>query len=153
MKPPISTLGGPFWVTADNRLGIVAVPVPKTRHFWHDLKSGKDLSITLAVDVGGRPVPVTMTFTHDSSDEIVYCQPSAETLTRKQAVDEAAKLDVSLLYPMSGTAADEPVIQPNRINYNLGLGRTAEVVRNLLSASFRNPQKVAGLKSTLFPCP
>jgi predicted ATPase len=114
-----------------NRLGIVAVPVPKTRHFWHDLKAGKDLSITVAVDVGGQPVPVTMTFTHHSSDEIVYCQPSAETLIRERAVDEAAKLDVSLLYPMSGTAADEPVIQPNRINYNLGLGRTAEVVRNL----------------------
>lgn len=114
-----------------NRLGIVAVPVPKTRHFWHDLKAGRDLSITVAVDVGGQPVPVTMSFTHHSSDEIVYCQPSAATLTNERAVEEAAKLDVSLLYPMSGTAADEPVIQPNRINYNLGLGRTAEVVRNL----------------------
>jgi predicted ATPase len=114
-----------------NRLGIVAVPVPKTRHFWHDLKAGNDLRITVAVDVGGQPVPVTMEFTHHSSDEIVYCQPAAETLARENAVEAAAKLEVSLLYPMSGTSADEPVIQPNRINFNLGLGRTAEVVRNL----------------------
>lgn len=114
-----------------NRLGIVAVPVPKTRHFWHDLKAGSDLRITVAVDVGGQPVPVTMEFTHHSSDEIVYCQPAAETLARENAVESAAKLEVSLLYPMSGTSADEPVIQPNRINFNLGLGRTAEVVRNL----------------------
>ena len=42
---------------------------------------------------------------------------------------------------MSGTSADEPVIQPNRINYNLGLGRTAEVVRNLcLMVRQRNEQ-------------
>jgi len=114
-----------------NRLGILSVPVPKTRHFWHDLKAGNDLRITVAVDVSGQPVPVTMTFTHHSSDEIVYCQPTAETLANEGAVEAGAKLDVSLLYPMSGTSTDEAVIQPNRINYNLGLGRTAEVVRNL----------------------
>ncbi len=114
-----------------NRLGIVAVPVPRTRHFWHDLKAANDLRITVAVDVNGQPVPVTMSFTHHSSDEIVYCQPTTETLANEGAVEAGAKLDVSLLYPMSGTSADEAVIQPNRINYNLGLGRTAEVVRNL----------------------
>jgi predicted ATPase len=137
-----------------NRLGIVAVPVPTTRHFWHDLKSGNHLSITVAVDVGGQPVPVTMTFRYHSSDEIVYCQPSAETLTHERAVDEAAKLDVSLLYPMSGTAADEPVIQPNRINYNLGLGRTAEVVRNLCllvhRQSVQDWEEITGLMERLF---
>lgn len=114
-----------------NRLGIVAVPVPKTRHFWHELKAGNDLRITVGVDVNGQPVPLTMKFDHHSSDEIVYCQPSANSLVNARAVEAGAKLDVSLLYPMSGTSADEAVIQPNRINYNLGLGRTAEVVRNL----------------------
>jgi ABC-type cobalamin/Fe3+-siderophores transport system ATPase subunit len=114
-----------------NRLGILSVPVPKTRHFWHDLKSGSDLRITVAVDVSGQPVPVTMTFKHHASDEIVYCQPTSDTLANEGAIEAGAKLDVSLLYPMSGTSADEAVIQPNRINYNLGLGRTAEVVRNL----------------------
>ena len=30
-----------------NRLSILSVPVPKTRHFWHNLKTGnKDLRIT-----------------------------------------------------------------------------------------------------------
>ncbi|MBL9152469.1 MAG: AAA family ATPase [Verrucomicrobiales bacterium] len=114
-----------------NRLGIVSVPVPQTRHFWHDLKAGNRLRITVAVDVGGQPVPVSMTYTHHSSDEIVYCQPTADTLANEGAVEAGAKLDVSLLYPMSGTSADEAVIQPNRINYNLGLGRTSEVIRNL----------------------
>jgi ABC-type branched-subunit amino acid transport system ATPase component len=137
-----------------NRLGIVAVPVPKTRHFWHDLKAGNDLRITVAVDVGGQPVPVTMTFTHHSSDEIVYCQPATETLSNEGAVEAGAKLDVSLLYPMSGTSADEAVIQPNRINYNLGLGRTAEVVRNLClmvqQADARDWQEITDLMRRLF---
>jgi hypothetical protein len=61
------------------------VPVPKTRHFWHGLKAtAKDLQITVAVDVSGQPVPVTMSFTHHSSDEIVYCQPTPETIAPAQ---------------------------------------------------------------------
>lgn len=124
-----------------NRLGIVSVPVPKTRNFWHALRPGNELRITAGVDVDGQAVPVTMTVTHHASDEIVYCQPTLETLANHGALEIAAKLEVSLLYPMSGTSADEPVIQPNRINYNLGLGRTAEVVRNLcLMVRQRNEQ-------------
>lgn len=137
-----------------NRLGIVAVPVPKTRHFWHDLKAGNALRITVGVDLKGQSVPVTMKFDHHSSDEIVYCQPTAETLANDGAVDVGAKLDVSLLYPMSGTSADEAVIQPNRINYNLGLGRTAEVVRNLClmvhQKSSQDWKEVADLMERLF---
>ena len=137
-----------------NRLGIVAVPVPKTRHFWHDLKAGNKLRITVAVDVSGQPVPVTMLFNHHPSDEIVYCQPTEETLSNEGAVEAGAKLDVSLLYPMSGTSADEAVIQPNRINYNLGLGRTAEVLRNLcLMVQQANPhdwEEVTDLMRRLF---
>ena len=67
------------------------MPVPKTRHFWHDLKAGNDLRITVAVDVGGRPVPVTMTFTHHSSDEILYCQPTPETLAVADAMEAASR--------------------------------------------------------------
>lgn len=114
-----------------NRLGIVAVPVPKTRHFWHDLKVGDDLRISVGVDVNGQPVPITMSFSHHSSDEIVYCEPSAQAIGNEAAMAVAAQLDVSLLYPMSGISSDEEIIQPNRINYYLGRGRTSEVVRNL----------------------
>jgi ABC-type branched-subunit amino acid transport system ATPase component len=115
-----------------NRLSILSVPVPKTRHFWHNLKAGnKDLHITVAVDVRGKPVPVRMIFRHHPSDELVYCQPAAESLAEEEAFQAAAGLDVSLLYPMSGISADEAVIKPNRIDFHLGRGSTAEVVRNL----------------------
>ena len=49
----------------------------------------------------------------------------------KTVFETAASLNVSLLYPMSGISADEAVIKPNRIDFHLGRGSTAEVVRNL----------------------
>ena len=115
-----------------NRLSILSVPVPKTRHFWHNLKAGnKDLRITVAVDVNGQPEPVTMIFRHHPSDELVYCEPAPESLEKEEVFKIAAALEVSLLYPMSGISADEAVIKPNRIDFHLGRGSTAEVVRNL----------------------
>ncbi len=113
-----------------NRLNILAVPVPKTRYLWHDLIAEAELRITVAVDVGGEPVPVSLIFTHHDSDEIVYCQPTAETLENAGAAEAGAKLDVSLLYPMSGISTDEAVILPKRVEYLMGMGNTAEVLRN-----------------------
>ena len=94
-----------------NRLSILSVPVPKTRHFWHNLKTGnKELRITVGVDVRGEALPVTMVFRHHASDELMYCVPSPETLEAETTFQAAAALDVSLLYPMSGISADEAVI-------------------------------------------
>ena len=62
-----------------NRLNMLAVPVPKTRHLWNSLKTTKrDLRITVGVDHRGIPEPVTMLFTHHSSDELVYCKPGPD---------------------------------------------------------------------------
>lgn len=115
-----------------NRLAILAVPVPKTRHFWNNLRvSDRPLIITIGVDVAGQPRPVSMTFRHHASDELVYCQPDAESARDTVALAAAARLEVSLLYPMSGISADEAVIQPKRIDYLMGRGGTAEVLRNI----------------------
>lgn len=115
-----------------NRLNILSVPVPKTRLFWNNLRVTKrDLVITVAVDISGEPVPVTMTFTHDRSDELVYCKPSKDSVKNENALLAAEALDVSLLYPMSGISADEAIILPKRIDYLMGRGSTAEVLRNI----------------------
>jgi ABC-type branched-subunit amino acid transport system ATPase component len=138
-----------------NRLSILAVPVPKTRHFWNNLKTGnKDLRITVAVDVKGRPEPVTMIFTHHSSDELVYCKPAPETMANHAAFEAAAALEVSLLYPMSGISADEAVILPKRIEFLLGRGSTAEVLRNIclqvLETNAADWQEITDLMERLF---
>jgi ABC-type cobalamin/Fe3+-siderophores transport system ATPase subunit len=138
-----------------NRLSILSVPVPKTRQFWHDLRTGnKDLRITVGVDVSGEAVPVTMTFRHHASDELVHCEPAEESLAKEEAFQTAAGLDVSLLYPMSGISADEAVIKPNRIDFHLGRGSTAEVVRNLCLLVHQNDpadwMKITELMRRLF---
>ncbi|MFM7086699.1 MAG: ATP-dependent nuclease [Cyanobium sp.] len=115
-----------------NRLNILSVPVPKTRHFWKNLKvSGKDLRLSVGVGVQGDIVPVTMLFRHHPSDELIYAEPDPTSLEHPEALARAAQLDVALLYPMSGIAADEPLISRNRIDYHMGRGSTAEVLRNL----------------------
>jgi predicted ATPase len=138
-----------------NRLSILPVPVPKTRHFWHNLKTGnKDLLITVGVDVKGQPSPVTMVFRHHASDELVYCEPAPDTLENEEVFQAAAALDVSLLYPMSGISADEAVILPKRIEFLMGRGSTAEVLRNIcLQVLEKTPedwQEISELMHRLF---
>jgi ABC-type branched-subunit amino acid transport system ATPase component len=115
-----------------NRLAIQSVPVPKTRHFWKNLKvSGHDLQISIGLDYQGTVVPIKMVFRHHASDELIYAEPHPSTANHPQALARAAELDVALLYPMSGISADEPLITRNRIDYHMGRGSTAEVLRNL----------------------
>lgn len=138
-----------------NRLSILSVPVPKTRHFWNNLRvSKKDLRITVGVDVAGTPRPITMIFRHHASDELVYCEPAPESLTDSEAFRTACDMDIALLYPMSGISADEAVILPQRIEFLLGRGSTAEVLRNVcLLVCQRSPDDwdaIANLMRRLF---
>jgi predicted ATPase len=138
-----------------NRLNILSVPVPKTRHFWHNLRvTKKDLRISVGVDVGGTAHPVTMIFRHHASDELVYCEPAPESLKNEAAMRTACDLDLALLYPMSGISADEAVILPQRIEFFLGRGSTAEVLRNICLQVFQQApgdwRGIVGLMQRLF---
>ena len=138
-----------------NRLTILSVPVPKTRHFWKNLKvSGKDLQITVGMEMEADVVPVTMIFRHHASDELIYAEPHPSTLNQPEALAKAAQLDVALLYPMSGISADEPLITRNRIDYHMGRGSTAEVLRNLCLVVHQNSpqdwQEITALMRRLF---
>ena len=121
--------------TALNRLNIVAVPVQRTRYFWHNthVRTGnKDvpLLITLGVMHEDKVEPVTMRF-RNQGDELVYCTPDEATLERTSHLEAAARINVELLYPMSGLETEEPILQPGRIDVLLGQGQTAQVLRNL----------------------
>ena len=61
----------------------------------------------------------------------MYCTPDPNTLVRPELIATAAKLNVELLYPMSGLETEEPVLQRGRIDVLLGQGQTAQVLRNL----------------------
>jgi len=121
--------------TSLNRLNITAVPVQRTRYFWHNtsVRTGnKDvpLKITLGVLHKGKVRPVTMRF-RNQGDELVYCTPDEDTLADVSLIEAAARLRVELLYPMSGLETEEPILQPGRIDVLLGQGQTAQVLRNL----------------------
>lgn len=114
-----------------NRLNIVAVPVQRTKFFWHNSKvQGVDLTLTVGVEVRGQVRPLTMRFTRPG-DEVVYCSPDEDGMSDIELVERAAAINVELLYPMSGLETEEPVLQPGRIDVLLGQGQTAQVLRNL----------------------
>lgn len=144
--------------TALNRLSIVAVPVQRTRFFWHNtnVRTGnKDIAviITVGVEYKGQVKPLKMRFT-SKGDELIYCRPHDDDATDLDFVKHAANLDVELLYPMSGLETDEPILQPGRINVLLGQGQTAQVLRNLcLIVQKTNPndwERISELMNRLF---
>ena len=144
--------------TALNRLNIVAVPVQRTRYFWHNtnVRAGnKDipLIITLGILHEKKVEPVTMRF-RNQGDELVYCTPDEATLARMDWLEAAAKIQVELLYPMSGLETEEPILQPGRIDVLLGQGQTAQVLRNLCLMVHQNSpddwRQIAQLMKRLF---
>ncbi|MCY4627689.1 MAG: AAA family ATPase [Acidobacteria bacterium] len=121
--------------TSLNRLGIVAVPVQRTRYFWTNTnvrRGTRDIHLVIRVGVlhKGRVEPIGMRF-RNQGDDLVYCTPDDATLRESELIRHAAKLRVDLLYPMSGLETEEPVLQPGRIDVLLGQGQTAQVLRNL----------------------
>ena len=127
--------------TGLNRLAVVAVPVRSTRDYWHNMavRTGPKnipLEITLGVLHDNRVKPVTMRF-RCFGDETVYCTPDEATLNIPEFIEAAARLNVRLLYPMSGIETEEPIIQSGRIDVLLGQGQTAQVLRNLCLIVYR----------------
>lgn len=121
--------------TALNRLNIVAVPVQRTRFFWHNtnVRAGtKDiaLTITVGIEFKGQVIALLMRFTN-KGDELVYCKPDDAVVANLEFLKHAALINVELLYPMSGLETEEPILQPGRIDVLLGQGQTAQVLRNL----------------------
>ncbi|MDP2368459.1 ATP-dependent nuclease [Rhodoferax sp.] len=121
--------------TALNRLNIAAVPVQRTRFFWHNtvVRTGnKDiaLTITVGVEFKGQAVGLAMRF-RNQGDELVYCTPDDAVIGNLALLKCAAEISVELLYPMSGLETEEPILQPGRIDVLLGQGQTAQVLRNL----------------------
>lgn len=131
--------------TSLNRLGIVSVPVQRTRYFWHNaaVRTGnRDIHLQIKVGVlhDRRVEPVTMSFRNQGED-LVYCTPDPETLERRELIKTAAELKVELLYPMSGLETEEPVLQRGRIDVLLGQGQTAQVLRNLCLLVWREDRQ------------
>jgi energy-coupling factor transporter ATP-binding protein EcfA2 len=144
--------------TALNRLNIVAVPVTRTRFFWHNTwvrKGNKDIHMTITVGVEFKGVirALPMRF-RSQGDELVYCTPDEAVLGELALIAYAASLRVELLYPMSGLETEEKILKPGAVDVLLGQGQTAQVLRNLCLMVFNQSnadwQRVTRLMQRLF---
>lgn len=139
-----------------NRKDLFSLPVPHANLLWKDLhvRAGKpnadgktitdNILVTVACEgvVRDKAWSISLDFDYANSESL-FCRPSTQPLTDEhiQAMREvAAELKIAFLPPMSGLAAEEPLLPPGRINVLVGQGRTAEVLRNLCYAvSDRTP--------------
>jgi len=134
-----------------NRRDLIAIPVPTATSLWRGLhvrrakanaKEGTE-NIRIDVSVSGvtQDVRWECGFEFDfRNEESITCRPlrlpGYEAAQVKQAQfstipTEASNVKIAYLPPMSGMAAEEPLLQPGSINILIGEGQTAQVLRNL----------------------
>lgn len=161
---------GPRLGVTVNRRDLVAVPVPEARLLWTDLRyqrvgmaDGKQTNRRVPIQVAvegvenGTAWACAMEFSY-SNEESVRCRPvlgATGTLDEGQVVpDEARRVSVAYLPPMSGLAANETRIDRGAVAVRVGEGRTAEVLRNLChtvqSQSNDAWQRIVGHVQSLF---
>jgi energy-coupling factor transporter ATP-binding protein EcfA2 len=130
-----------------NRRDLVAIPVPDANLLWRDLHvrdvqkaNGKQKTKNVRIDITVEGITEDKQWTCGlefdyANAESFYCRPlrlSEENDPQRMPVpDEAAKVQVAFLPPMSGLMANETRLDPGAINVRVGEGRTAEVLRNL----------------------
>jgi ABC-type lipoprotein export system ATPase subunit len=132
---------------AINRRDLISLPVPNANLLWRNLhvrdvqrEDGKLQTNNVRIDVIVEGVSNTAAWQCGlefdfANDESIYCRPLRLTDDKKpqrMAIpEEATKVRIAFLPPMSGLAATEYRLDPGAINVLLGEGRTAEVLRNL----------------------
>jgi len=98
------------------------------------------MRIAVGVEFQGKVEECTLIFKY-SSPEVVYCQPDEKTSKNNKLLNYINDLNFYLLYPISGIALEEPLIQKGRINVLIGEGKTSEVLRNLCYQVVENDEK------------
>lgn len=125
-----------------NRLEIAQVPIKETRFFWNKTKirynsnDNIDLTIKVGIFFNNAIKEVGMIFKYHSP-ELIYCQPTKDSF-EKGLLEYANQLKVNILYPMSGISDREFVFQEEAIRTQIGIGQTANVLRNICYHLFVN---------------
>lgn len=148
--------------TSINRLNITQVPIKEARFFWQNgtVRTGtvnNELKITVGLVFRGEVKPCTIIFTYFNTESI-YCFPDENSIHIEGLLAHASTLEIKILYPMSGIAREEPLIQEGRIDVLIGQGQTSEVLRNLCYKIVENDknentddwQRVTNLMKQLF---
>lgn len=130
-----------------NRRDLISMPIPVANLLWHDLHvrnveriNGKPVTQNILIEItvegvtNGKEWSCGLEFDY-ANEESFYCRPlRSEASGQSQRMpipQEAAAVKVAFLPPMSGLSAEEPKLEPGRINVLIGEGQTAQVLRNL----------------------
>jgi len=129
------------------RGSLIWIPVPSVDLLWHDRKLrvvrrvGEKYSsnnILMGITVKGisedRPWQCGLEFDY-ANPEFIYCRPmrleERKQPARMPIPDEALKVRVAYLPPMSGLTLRETKLERGAIDGYIGEGQTAQILRNL----------------------
>jgi len=130
-----------------NRKDLFAIPVTNSKHIWTNLfplssertESGKitktkfnNIEISVKGITKNKEWICGLEFRYDS-EEVIYVKPlhDLENNLATGDIELLTDLNVAFLPPMSGLKTEEVKILFQTVEYNLGEGRTAEVLGNL----------------------
>jgi len=140
-----------------NRKDLIAIPVPEARLLWRDLhvrdvrrasgSSQETRNVRIDIVVEGvtddKEWKCGLEFDY-ANEESFYCRPmrltESKDAERMPIPEEASRIRLAFLPPMSGLAANETKLDPGAINLRIGEGRTAEVLRNLCYQILTGPE-------------
>ena len=153
-----------------NRRDLVAIPISNANLLWRDLHvrdvqniSGKPKTQNVRIDIIVEGVTEDKAWTCGlefdyANEESFYCRPlrlsNGRDPDRMLIPNEAEKVRVAFLPPMSGLGANETRLDPGAIHVRVGEGRTAEVLRNLCYNIYEEDRedwgKIVGYIQSLF---
>ena len=130
-----------------NRRDLMAVPIPSANLLWRDLHTrdvrrlnGKQDTQNVRIEIivegvaQGKHWNCGLEFDY-ANEQSFYCRPlrlsEEKDPDRMLVPEEVSDVRVAFLPPMSGLADREFAKQTGEINFLVGQGRTAEVLRNL----------------------
>ena len=129
-----------------NRRDLLAVPMLNARQIWRNLRvrnvhrvDGRQRTENICIEIvvegtsDGRDWTAGLEFDY-ANEESFYCRPlrvAGSGEERMPIPEDAGRVRVAYLPPMSGLAANELRLEPGGVAVRLGEGRTAEVLRNL----------------------
>ncbi len=130
-----------------NRRDLVSIPMPYANLLWYNLhvrdvqkvkgkQQTKNIRIEIIVEgvTEDKAWECGLEFDY-ANEESIYCRPlrysDEKGIDRMPVPNEAEKVQLAFLYPMSGLSPNETRLDPGAIYVRIGEGRTSEVLRNI----------------------
>jgi ABC-type cobalamin/Fe3+-siderophores transport system ATPase subunit len=125
-----------------NRQDIEQVPNTDTRQLFNKgrIRTGRDnekIQISVGLIHKNSIIECTIDFKYFKS-EVIYCYIGENLIQDLTLLEAAARLQINLLYPMSGLEREETVLQEGNIRKQIGRGITAGLLRNICYNLYNN---------------